>query len=102
MKLTEIPVSEVLASDVGKRAVVARDGNTFDGILTDLYVTRSEYDFKETPRITARITLKTLTPAARQSMSDKVQSELKLSGLPLDYRIQIERTPAAPTPEEES
>lgn len=77
--LIEIPMAEITSADVGLRIVVTRDGNAFDGMLTDMTVSRSDYDFKDRPRVTARLKVKT------------VATELTLKDLPLDYRVQIER-----------
>ena len=93
--LIEIPLSDLRGSDVGNRAVAARDGNTFDGTLTKVDITRADYSFKDRPRISARITLKTLESGGRFSSLDTVKSELELTGLPLDYLIQIEREDGA-------
>lgn len=91
MSLVEIPLYEIRASDVGSRAVAARDGNTFNGLLTEIDVTRSEYKLEGKPRVTARLVLKTLKKGGMLASSDTVLSELKLTALPLDYLIQIDR-----------
>ena len=87
--MIEVPLSELRGADVGCRVVVTRDGNAFDGLLTDFWVTRSDYDIKDRPKITARLTVKTAS------------CKLELTSLPLDYLIQIERPiPDAAPPKE--
>lgn len=84
--LIEIPVSGLTPADVGERAVITQDGVGFDGILAQLDVTRSDYNFKDRPRVTARLVLKTFADD-----SDRPSAEIQLRELPLDYLIQIER-----------
>lgn len=86
----ELPLSDLRADDVGLRVIIARDGNTFDGLLAQMDVLRSDYEFKDKPRITARLVMKTVVEVP--GSSDRVTSELKMTGLPLDYLIQIDRT----------
>lgn len=77
MNLIEVPLASVTGAEVGKRVVVTRDGNAFDGVLVQFDVTYSDYDFKDRPRVTARLKVKTAS------------TELLLTGLPLDYLIQV-------------
>lgn len=81
----EIAVGDLKAADVGKLAILTRDGVGFEGLLTDLDVTRSDYNFKDRPRVTARITAKIFIEGA-----DRAQSEIQIKELPLDYVVQIE------------
>ena len=91
--MIEIPVSDLLASDVGKRVVVARDGNTFDGTLTDLGVMRHDWNYKSHAKYEVVLTVKTLTMGSLLTQSDdKVGAKLELRKLPLDYLIQVERS----------
>ncbi|MDQ0726827.1 hypothetical protein [Microbacterium sp. W4I20] len=87
--LDEVTVGSLLATDVGSRIVLTQEGVAFDGILTSLDVTRSDYAFKDRPRVSAAITAKVVDLADRGS--DKVIAEMKIRDLPLDYRLQIER-----------
>ena len=88
--MIEIPLSEIRGDDVGCRVLVTRDGNAFDGMLVNADITRADYEFKDRPRITARLKVKTDS------------TELVLTQLPLDYLIQVDRPAANPitaTPE---
>lgn len=91
MKLIEVAVSQLTGGDVGARAVATQDGVAFDGVLTEVDVTRSDYIFKATPQITARLVLKTFGAKPKFSTSEKPTAEIQLRDLPLDYLIQIER-----------
>lgn len=86
--LVELAVSDLLASDVGSRIVLTQEGVAFDGTLTCLNVTRSDYAFKDRPRVTAQITAKIIE---LDGSRDKVLAEVKVDNLPLEYQVQIER-----------
>lgn len=90
MKLVVIPVSQLTAADVGSRAIATQGGVAFDGTLTELDVTRSDYTLRDRPQITALITLKTFVKKLLET-NDRPSAEIKLRDLPLDYLIQIER-----------
>lgn len=81
----EVTVGGLKSSDVGKRVILTRDGVGFEGLLTDLDVTRSDYNFKDRPRVTARITAKIFVDG-----SDRAHSEIQIKELPLDYVLQVE------------
>lgn len=80
----EVTVGDLKVSDVGKPVILTRDGVGFEGLLADLDVTRSDYDFKDRPRVTARITAKIFTPG-----TDRAHSEIRIKELPLDYVVQV-------------
>lgn len=81
----EVTVGDLKSSDVGKPVILTRDGVGFEGLLTDLDVTRSDYNFKDRPRVTARITAKIFVDGA-----DRAHSEIQIKELPLDYMVQVE------------
>lgn len=81
----EVTVGDLKGSDVGKSVILTRDGVGFEGLLADLDVTRSDYDFKDRPRVTARITAKIFTQG-----TDRAHSEIQIKELPLDYVVQVE------------
>lgn len=84
----EVTVSDLRSSDVGKPVILTRDGVGFEGLLTGLDVTRSDYDFKDRPRVTARIVAKIFT----DETSNSAHSEIQLKNLPMDYVVQVEGT----------
>jgi len=91
VKLVVIPVSQLTAADVGSRAIATQRGVAFDGTLTELDITRSDYTLRDRPQITALLTLKTFVKKKLMDTTDRPSAEIKLRDLPLDYLIQIER-----------
>jgi hypothetical protein len=90
--MKEIAVSDLRVSDIGSRAIaIDQSGNAYDGILTDVRATDWKYGKRPEEMVRARITIKS-----------GEASELQLTELPLDFRIQVERAPAPspPTPEQ--
>ena len=83
----EVTVGDLKSSDVGKSVILTRDGVGFEGLLTDLDVSRSDYPFKDRPRVTARITAKIFAEG-----SDRAHSEIQIKELPLDYVVQVEES----------
>jgi len=77
--MIEIEVSELNVSDVGCRVIVVRDGNALEGLLSAIWVNRSDFAIKGENKISTRITVKT------------EGSVLEVKDLPLDYRLQVER-----------
>jgi len=88
MSLIEINVGRLTGWDVGNRIVVTREGVAFDGTLAHIAFARSEYEFKDRPRLTCSITVKRLEIGAGTIARDKVLAEIKLAELPLDYIVQ--------------
>lgn len=79
--MTEIPASEIRTSDIGNRVVVIDEtGNAYTGTLTD--VSATDWKWGERPEDKVRI---------RLEVASTEGSELKLTALPLDFRLQIER-----------
>lgn len=79
--MNEIPASDLRAGDIGSRVtVIDESGNAYTGTLTD--VGAREWQYGKRPEDMVRIGL---------SVSSEERSELKLSSLPLDFRLQIER-----------
>lgn len=79
--MSEIPVADVRTGDIGSRVVVIDEtGNAYTGTLTDVAATSWKYG--ERPEDKVRI---------RLEVESAEGSELKLSALPLDFRLQIER-----------
>lgn len=79
--MTEIPASEIRTSDIGNRVVVIDEtGNAYTGTLTD--VSARDWKWGERPEDKVRI---------RLEVASTEGSELKLTAMPLDFRLQIER-----------
>jgi hypothetical protein len=89
----DIEIGQLTPQHVGRRVIITRDGSAFDGMLTGLDVERSDYLFKDRPRVTARLTVKVIEPGEGIARSDTTLAEAKLNRLPLDYRIQVETNP---------
>lgn len=80
--MIEISTAELSIGDVGNRIVmIDTTGNAYKGILTGIRAV--DWKYGERPEDKVRIWLK--------ASSDE-DSELELSNLPLDFRVQIERT----------
>lgn len=80
--MKEIAVSELSISDVGSRVIVIdQAGNAYDGTLTGLGGTTWEYGKRPEERIHTSISVESVK-----------HSELKLRNLPLDFRLQVERS----------
>ena len=80
--MTEISAAEICAGDIGGRVVVIDEtGNAYTGALTDVGAT--DWKFGERPEDKVRIRIK---------VAGSEGSSLELSALPLDFRLQIERT----------
>lgn len=79
--MTEIPASELRAGDIYRRVVVIDNtGNAYTGTLTDVNAT--DWHYGKRPEDTVKI---------RIAVKGAEGSELRLTDLPLDFRLQIDR-----------
>ena len=79
--MIETSASEIRAGDIGARVVVIdTQGNAYDGTLTGLAATDWKYGKRDEERVRINLTV-----------SSEERSELKLSALPLDFLLQIDR-----------
>ena len=78
MSLQQVTVGQLCADDIGRRVVVISEGNTFDGVLLNIYARRMFIlsSWKE-PYVNIEVT---------RPEDDKVK--LELGNLPLDYVIE--------------
>lgn len=75
--MTPVEVGDISGRDIGRRAIVVEGENIVEGVLDDLWFNRTH---KGEPKVQL-IEIKT------------EMGEFKLSSLPLDFVIQIDRTP---------
>ena len=85
----ETTVGDLRGGDVGETVIIAQEGVAFQGVLTDLDITRTEYVFKDRDRITASLTVKVLEPTPGGLDREKVIAEVKIRQVPLAYRLQV-------------
>ena len=79
--MSEIPVAELRAGDIGSRVVaIDETGNAYSGTLTDVSATAWKYGKR--PEDMVRIRIK---------VQGSEGSALELTALPLDFRLQIEK-----------
>lgn len=79
--MNEIPASEVRTGDIGSRVVVIDEtGNAYTGTLTGVGATAWKYGERPEDKVRIRLEVESVEG-----------SELKLTALPLDFRLQIER-----------
>ena len=81
--MQEIAVAELRVSDIGARVIVIdKAGNAYDGTLVNISATTWEWGERAEEKIRTRI-----------AVESGGGSALKLGELPLDFRLQAERTP---------
>lgn len=81
--MNEIAVAELTPGDIGARVIaIDQTGNAYAGLLTDLSAT--DWKYGKRPEDKVRIRIKVVSVE---------HSELTLDALPLDFRVQIERSP---------
>ena len=81
--MIETSASEIRAGDIGARVVVIdTQGNAYDGTLTGLAATDWKYGKRDEERVRININI---------TVSSEERSELKISALPLDFLLQIDR-----------
>lgn len=78
--MIEISTAELTIGDIGSRVIlIDTTGNAYTGILTDIRANAWEYGKRPEDKVRIHITA-----------SSEKGSELTLSALPLDFRLQIE------------
>ena len=79
--MIEISAGEVRLDDIGNRVIVIDDtGNAYAGTLTDVSATAWKWGDRPEDRVRIRL-----------EVSSVEGSDLKLTALPTDFRLQIER-----------
>lgn len=78
--MIEIPASDLRAGDIGSRVTaIDETGNAYTGILTDVSATAWKYGKRPEDMVRIRLEVESVEGSA-----------LKLTALPLDFRLQIE------------